>query len=146
MSPKIRELTRFGLVGALAYLVDAGGFNLLVHFPGAPLQERPLTAKIISTSLAIACAYFGNREWTWRDRERTRLRREFSLFVILNLIALIIAVVVLATSRYVLGYDSALADNISGNIIGVGLGTLFRYWSYQRWIFRPVIGVDFSGN
>jgi putative flippase GtrA len=138
-SERLREVSTFGLVGALAYLIDAGGFNLLVHAPSAPLTEKPLTAKVISTSLAIIWAYFGNREWTWRHRERARLRREFSLFLLLNFIAMGIAVTTLGISRYLLGFESALADNISANVVGVGLGTLFRFWSYQRWIFRKVI-------
>lgn len=139
MSPKVRELTSFSIVGALAYLIDAGGFNLLVHLPPAPLETKPLTAKAISTVLAILFAYYGNREWTWRERTRAKLRRELALFFTLNLIALLIAVAVLGISRYVLGYESALADNISANIIGVGLGTLFRFWSYQKWIFKSAV-------
>jgi putative flippase GtrA len=138
MPGRVRELATFGLVGALAYLVDVGGFNLLVHIPHAPLADKPLTAKVISTSLAITWAYFGNREWTWRHRERATLRREFTIFVILNGVAMGIAVTTLGISRYVLGWDSALADNISANVIGVGLGTIFRYWSYQRWVFKLV--------
>lgn len=136
MSPKLRELTSFSIVGAFAYVIDAGGFNLLVHIPPAPLENKPLTAKVVSTTLAILFAYYGNREWTWRQRTRATLRRELGLFFALNIIALVIAVLVLGVSRYVLGFESALADNISANIIGVGLGTLFRYWSYQRWIFK----------
>ena len=139
MSPRLRELTSFSIVGALAYVIDAGGFNVLVHIPHAPLETKPLTAKVLSTLAAIVFAYYGNREWTWRDRTRARLRRELTLFFILNFVALIIAVVILGFSRYVLGFESALADNISGNIIGVGLGTLFRYWSYQRWIFKTAV-------
>lgn len=132
----MRELTSFSVVGAIAYLVDAGGFNLLVHLPHAPLAEKPLTAKVLSTSMAIVTAYFGNREWTWRDRQRAHRARELTLFVLLNAVALLIAVLALGVSRYGLGFTSAIADNISGNIIGVAIGTIFRYWSYQRWIFK----------
>lgn len=136
---RLREVSAFGIVGALAYLIDAGGFNLLVHAPNALLAEKPLTAKAISTLIAVMWAYFGNREWTWRDRERADLRREFGLFVVLNLVAMGIAVTTLGISRYLLGLDSALADNISANVVGVGIGTIFRFWSYQRWIFRPMV-------
>ena len=31
-----------------------------------------------------------------------------------------------------------LADNIAGNIIGTGLGTLFRFWSYRKWVFTEI--------
>ena len=56
----------------------------------------------------------------------------------LNAIGLAITLLPLAVSRYVLDLDSALADNISANVIGIGLGTLFRFWSYRRWVFPAV--------
>jgi putative flippase GtrA len=130
------ELRKFFSVGALAYVVGVGGFNLLVHLESAPLASKPLTASIISGVVSILVAYLGNRHWTWRDRARSGARREISLFFLINGIALIFNVVCLAISRYVLGFDSALADNIAANIIGVGLGTLFRFWSYRTIVFK----------
>jgi putative flippase GtrA len=130
------ELGKFFSVGALAYVVGVGGFNLLVHLESAPLASKPLTASIISGVLSIFVAYLGNRHWTWRDRARSGARREISLFFLINGIALIFNVVCLAISRYVLGFESALADNIAANIIGVGLGTLFRFWSYRTIVFK----------
>jgi hypothetical protein len=31
--------------------------------------------------------------------------------------------------------QSPLADNISGQLVGTALGTLFRFWSYRRFVF-----------
>ena len=36
-----------------------------------------------------------------------------------------------------LGYTSILADNISGNVIGLALGTAFRFTFYKTWVFAP---------
>jgi putative flippase GtrA len=130
------ELGKFFSVGALAYVVGVGGFNILVHLENAPLASKPLTASIISGIVSIFVAYLGNRHWTWRDRARSGARREMSLFFIINGIALIFNVICLAISRYVLGFESALADNIAANVIGVGLGTLFRFWSYRTIVFK----------
>jgi putative flippase GtrA len=93
------ELGKFFSVGALAYVVGVGGFNLLVHLESAPLASKPLTASIISGILSIFVAYLGNRHWTWRDRARSGARREMSLFFIINGIALIFNVICLAISR-----------------------------------------------
>ncbi|CAM3631012.1 hypothetical protein GCM10009799_48880 [Nocardiopsis rhodophaea] len=41
----------------------------------------------------------------------------------------------MGTTVGILGLDSPLARNISGNFIGVGLATLFRFWSYRLWVF-----------
>jgi putative flippase GtrA len=131
------ELGKFFGVGLMAYLVAVGGFNLLVHLDSAPLKSKPLTASILSGALSILVAYFGNRHWTWKERQRSGASREITLFFIINLISLSFTVICLAISRYILGFDSAVADNISANIIGVGLGTLFRFWSYRTIVFKP---------
>jgi putative flippase GtrA len=131
------EFGKFFSVGALAYIVGVGGFNLLVHLDNAPLASKPLTASLISGIVSILVAYLGNRHWTWKGRQRTGAKREITLFFIINGITLIFGVICLAVSRYVLGLDSALADNISANVIGVGIGTLFRFWSYRTIVFKP---------
>jgi putative flippase GtrA len=54
---------------------------------------------------------------------------------------MVIALSCLWLSHYALGLDSPIADNISANVIGLGLGTLFRFWSYRKWVF-PAIADD----
>ena len=137
---KRRELLSFGLIGAIAFVIDVGTFNLLVHSQliggnTPPLATHPVTGKIISSILATLFAYFGNRNITWRGLSRHSIHREVALFFVFNVIAMGIAGIALAISRYVLGLDSLIADNISANVVGVGLGTLFRFWSYRKWVF-----------
>ena len=133
------ELSRFGIVGIGAFVIDVGLFNLLVHVgdPGI-LADKPLTAKTIAAVAATVFAYQVNREWTWKDRGRRGFWREYSLYFLFNAIGLVITLLPLAVSRYLLNLDSAISDNISANVIGVGLGTLFRFWSYRRWVFPAV--------
>ena len=130
----IREIAKFGVIGLIAFVIDVGVFNLLL-FGGGAFTDKPLTAKVISVAVATTFAYFGNRFWTFRHRGRTNMGREYLLFFLLNGVAMLIAVGCLAFSHYVLGLDSALADNISANVIGLALGTLFRFWSYRKWVF-----------
>jgi putative flippase GtrA len=133
------ELSRFGVVGIGAFVIDVGLFNLLVHVgdPGL-LADKPLTAKTIAAVVATVFAYQVNREWTWKDRGRRGFWREYSLYFLFNAIGLVITLLPLAVSRYLLNLDSAISDNISANVIGVGLGTLFRFWSYRRWVFPAI--------
>jgi putative flippase GtrA len=129
------EAAAFCTVGAAAFAVDSGGSNVL-HF-GAGLG--PLTAKALSTVASTLVAYAGNRMWTFRDRERDRSLRRCALFFALNGVAMAISLACLGFTRYLLGLSGPLAYNLSANVIGVGLGTVFRYWSYRRWVFprRP---------
>ncbi|MGH8970729.1 MAG: GtrA family protein [Actinomycetes bacterium] len=130
----VRELMKFGVVGATAFVVDVGLFNLLLT-----LTDKPLTSKTLSTVAAASWAYAGNRIWTFRHRGRSGVRREYVLFLLLNAVGLVIAVTCLAVSHYVLGFTSRLADNIAANVIGLGLGTAFRFWSYRRWVFPALL-------
>jgi putative flippase GtrA len=129
------EIAKFGSVGAIAYVVAVGGFNLLVHIDGAPLATKPITASVISGIVSILVAYVGNRFWTWRDRPKNKVQREIALFFVINIIGLAISSGCLAISRYTLDLHSSLSDNLSANVIGVAIGTLFRFWSYRKWVF-----------
>ena len=129
------EIAKFGSVGAVSYVVAVGGFNLLVHIKGAPLTSKPITASFLSGFISILVAYVGNRFWTWKDRPKNKVQREISLFFAINIIGLCVSAGCLAISRYVFDLHSPLSDNISANVIGVGIGMMFRFWSYRRWVF-----------
>lgn len=128
---RLRELLRFGTVGLLSAVVDVGGCNLLRFGVGV----GPLTAKTTSVIAAATIAYLGNRFWTFRHREHTGLTRQFLLFLLLNGAALLISLLCVGCSSYLLGLRGPLAYNVSANVIGLGLGTAFRYLSYRRWVF-----------
>ena len=150
MDVVVREMVKFGAVGAAAFVVDIAVFNLL-RFGlggGGPLEHKPLTAKVVSTVCATLVAWLGNRLWTFRHRRRTAVHQELALFVLFNAIGMGIAVACLGISHYVLDLRSPLADNISANGVGLVLGTLFRFWSYRTFVFTselatdPVLGED----
>ena len=129
------ELARFGSVGAAAYVVDLGLFNLLRFGPGDLLGHKPLTAKVISVAVSTMVAWLGNRYWTFSDRRSSSRGRELAGFVVVNIGGMVIAVGCLAFSHYVLGLTSGLADNISANGVGLVLGMVWRYVLYKRLVF-----------
>ena len=127
----VHELAKFGIVGVVCYAIDFSLYNVCHVAFGL----GPLTAKVISTIVAATCAYIGNRHWSFRHRARSGVRREYTLFFVLNAIGLGIALACLGFGYYVLDERSALASNIWGNVIGTGLGTVFRFWAYKKWVF-----------
>ncbi|TDC72507.1 GtrA family protein [Streptomyces hainanensis] len=126
------EVVKFGTVGALGVLVNVIVFNLCTQ--GAGLA--PVRSGVIATSAAILANYVGNRHWTYRDRDKSRRSREASLFLLFSGVGMVIENGVLALSHYGFGFTSGLADNLAKNVIGLGLGSLFRFWSYRTWVFR----------
>jgi putative flippase GtrA len=127
----VHELLKFGVVGAAAFVVDVGMFNVFRLGVGL----GPLTSKTLSVVMATTVAYFGNRHWTFRHRGRHGISREYVMFFLLNGVGLGIALTCLWFSHYVLGLRNAVADNIAANVVGLGLGTIFRFWSYRRFVF-----------
>jgi len=128
---RLPELAKFGSVGLVAYVVDLGVFNLFRVIVGT----SPIIAKVISVAVATIVAWLGNRYWTFSTRRTDTSGKELLEFASINVIGLLIGIACLWISHYLLGFTSVLADNISGNIIGLGLGTLFRYFGYQKWVF-----------
>lgn len=130
------ELGKFGVIGFIAFLIDLVIFNFL-RFAGGEgvLFDRPLTAKVLSVLVATTFAFAGNRHWTFRERSRLAIRRQYTMFFFFNVIGMAISLACLGISHYVLGYESALADNISANFVGLILGTVFRFWGYHNWVF-----------
>ena len=126
-----REMIKFGVVGLIAFVIDIGLANLLWH---TVLSDKVTTAKIISGAVATLFAWFGNRQWTFRHRRSRPAHHEVALFFGVNAIALGISALALTISHYGLGFTTLLADNIA-TIIGIGLGTLFRFWAYRRFVF-----------
>jgi len=126
----VHELTKFGTIGAAAFVIDTGMYNLFLLGTGL----GPLTSKVFATVISATFAYAGNRFWTFRHREQSGLGREYFLFFLLNGIALLFGLLVIGFTTYTLHLDDPLSLNIA-NIIGVCLGTLFRFWSYKKWVF-----------
>jgi putative flippase GtrA len=146
----VREMLKFGVVGAVAFVIDLGSYNILVFGPHllgmfsqqsteGVLHDKPLTARIIAATVSTLVAWVGNRLWTFRHRRNRQPSHELALYLLLNVVAMIISVTCLGISRYVFGLHTQLADNVT-NIIGIALGTLFRFWSYRKFVFVGMRG------
>lgn len=133
----VKYALTFGVVGLVGYVVDVGVFNLLRLgvFGEGHLAQGPIGAKVVSVAIAIVVTWIGNRYWTFRAHRRQNRVAEFAEFAVVAVGGLLIGLACLATSHYLLGFDSLLADNISGNVIGLGLGTAFRFVLYRYWVY-----------
>jgi putative flippase GtrA len=126
----IPELAKFGAVGLIGSVIDLGGAAYLHGTVGI----GPMVAKGLSIGAATVVTYLGSRFWTFRHRVNQALFREGMLFIALNVVGLAIAEVVIAVTTYGLGLKGALAYN-AASVAGTGLGTIFRYFSYKKWVF-----------
>lgn len=137
-----REVSKFGTIGAINTVVNYAVFNLLVLTVFANGQ---LKANVAATIVATTSSYFMNRHWTYRDRPKSTLRREYALFFLFNLGGMVIELGVLAVAKYGLGITGLVALNVA-KAAATGLGMVFRFWTYRTIVFKkaPVPPVPVS--
>lgn len=131
----VRQLSKFALVGGVGFVIDTLSFTLLRLTPA--FAESPIKAGFISTALAIAANWIGNRYWTFGPHRSTRSVAEAVEFVVVSLLGMAVALGCLAFSHYVLELDTVLADNISKNVVGLVLGSGIRFLLYRYWVYHP---------
>ncbi|WP_329410637.1 GtrA family protein [Streptomyces sp. NBC_00704] len=129
----IRELAKFGAVGGAGLLVNLGVFNAVRHLT----DLQVVRASVIATVVAIAFNYVGFRYFTYRDRDRSGRTREMTLFLLFSAVGLVIENGLLYAATYWFGWDSPLQSNVF-KFVGIGIATLFRFWSYRTWVFRAL--------
>ncbi|MFG3659578.1 GtrA family protein [Streptomyces sp. NPDC047706] len=129
----VREVARFGAVGGAGLLVNLLVFNLVRHVT----ELQVVRASVIATVVAIAFNYLGFRYFAYRDRDKSGRTRELTLFLLFSAVGLVIENGVLYAATYGFGWDSPLQSNIF-KFLGIGVATLFRFWSYRSWVFRAL--------
>lgn len=152
---RTRNVAAFLVVGLVGFFVDAATYNLLVFFEWngwslntftgrGVLFSDPLPAKIVAISVATLVTYIGNRYWVFTGRRDDGHGRHLLLYAIVNVVAICLQLACLGFSRYVLGLDSPLADNVAGTVIGQIVAVVFRYWGYDTLVFRrhPSVPAD----
>lgn len=128
-----QRLGSFTIVGIVAFMVDFCLFNIF----SSGLRADPVVAKVLSVAAATAVSWAGSRYITFKELGGRSTGAETSLFALTNLIGLGLAAGCLYISHYMLGFTSVFADNVSGNVFGVLLGNVLRYFAYRYVVFQP---------
>lgn len=128
--------SRFLVVGGISTLIEIGVFNLLVYALGWDL----VAAKVVASLVALVNAYLGNREWTFRHRDRRGRVAELVLFLAANAVctALGAALVWLGVevAALILGRaPGAVIVNVV-NLTSIVLVVLLRFVLYHTVVFR----------
>jgi putative flippase GtrA len=129
MAPEAFAFSMIGLGNLALYALI---FNVLLFI-------GPVKSSIIATLLTTYFAYLANRHWTYRDRPRSAVRREYTLFFAFNLIGLLIQAGVVGIAKYGFGLSETGHDRLAFNVAsaaGICIATTFRFWSYRTFVFR----------
>jgi putative flippase GtrA len=126
----IHEVAKFGVVGGLAFVLTLILVNAFRY--GAGLDA--ILSTTLANLLATVFAFLGNKFWAFRHRKGNHVGRETLLFFLFNGIGILITDAVVWAVQDGLGLTDHFSYNVA-NVIGIGLATLFRLYSYRRWVF-----------
>jgi putative flippase GtrA len=127
----VHEVAKFGIVGAIGFVVQLGVQNAL--YPGHGVGA--VTAVVIAYAVATVVTFAGNRWWAFKHRKGAGLRVEAAQFIVLNVVGIFIQVGIVDLVVHGMGHTDRLSYNVA-TIIGIGIGTLFRLFTYRRFVFR----------
>jgi putative flippase GtrA len=129
--------SRFLIVGGLSTLIEIGVFNLLVYVWGWDV----VAAKIVASLVALVNAYIGNREWTFRHRDRRSRSSELVLFVLTNAVCTAIGAGIVwigvETAAGVLGRAPGAVAVNAVNLLSIVIVIALRFVLYHFIVFRP---------
>ncbi len=127
----IHEGFKFLVVGGIGFVVTLGGADVL-HLG---LGVGKYTSITVATVAATVVTFVGNRSWTFRHREGAGTTRESVMFFVLNGVGLLFQYACIWIVQDVLHHQGGLWYNVA-NLIGIVFGTLFRFWSYRKWVWH----------
>jgi putative flippase GtrA len=127
---------RFLTVGGISTLIEVVTFNILLF----GLGWDAVAAKVVASLVALVNAYFGNRQWTFKDRARRRRWVEITLFVIVNAVctalgALLVWGGVEAASALLGRPAGPFVVNVV-NLVSIVVVVLARFGFYHSVVFR----------
>jgi putative flippase GtrA len=134
VAPRLQKLVRFGLVGLLGFVVDAGVLHLLVSLGGLTL----LPARACSFLCAATTTWAANRVFTFTAVPRLgrALLAEWAAYFAASLGGGCVNYVVFAAAIHL---SRALHDFPTVAVaIGTLAGMVFNFLMYSRYVFRPV--------
>lgn len=86
MKKLIAQFMKFGIVGVIAFLIDYGLMVALTEFFGVPY----LISNTISFTVSVVFNYVASMRYVFERRDDMSRRREFTIFVVLSIIGLIL--------------------------------------------------------
>lgn len=128
MKGLIEQFLKFGVVGAIAFLIDYGVLMLLSQVIGMD----PVISASISFVVSVVFNYVASMHYVFTRRDDISRRREFTIFVILSAIGLVINEIIMVIGVNVLG-DSALMVTIT-KLAATAIVMVWNFVSRKKWL------------
>lgn len=131
-----RQVIGFVSVGIGGFAIDVAVFNFLMILTHSNQANalNVFSIKFLAGVISTLFAWWGNRKLTFQSQSPKTL--EILKYFVVGFFAILIPLFCLFISRNIFGLSDLFADNISANIVGFTIATIFRFILYKNWVFN----------
>ena len=123
----MKKLIRFGLVGGVGFVVDAGTLILLLHF--TPLG--PYMSRAVAIALAVSATWLLNRRFTFGASRHSMIREGFR-YGSVGLTASLVNYLTYAG----LVFSMPEINPLAAMMLSSASAMIFSFYGYSRFVFR----------
>jgi putative flippase GtrA len=127
---RFNDFVRFGMVGTVGFIVDAGVLQALVSWAG----WGPIVARAVAFPTAVLATWLLNRNFTFRTSPQRTLGRSLGRYVAVSLAGA--SVNFLIYTLLVLGSAAMAAHPVVPLAVASGVALIFNYLGSKFFAFR----------
>jgi putative flippase GtrA len=133
--PFFFQLAKFGLIGVANTVVDLGIYNLFIYMSDVSSGYLIVVFKSFSVLAAIVNSYVWNKFWSFEKKEVTNVGEEFTQFLMVSLVGLLLNVGITAFVVNVIGMPAGITEKTWANIGGLTASVLVLTWNFVGYKF-----------
>lgn len=137
--PFFFQLAKFGLIGVANTVVDLGIYNLFIYMSDVSSGYPIVVFKSFSVMAAIVNSYVWNKFWSFEKKETHSIGEEFTQFLMVSLVGLLLNVGITAFVVNVIGAPAGVAEKTWANVGGLTASILVLTWNfigYKFFVFK----------
>mgnify|MGYP003394063952 CR=1 FL=1 len=137
--PFFFQLSKFGLIGVANTVIDLGIYNLFIFMSDVSSGYLIAVFKSFSVLAAIVNSYVWNKFWSFEKKETGNVGEEFTQFLLVSLVGLLLNVGITAFVVNIIGAPAGIADKTWANIGGLTASILVLTWTfigYKFFVFK----------
>ncbi|MBP7060910.1 MAG: GtrA family protein [Candidatus Moranbacteria bacterium] len=137
--PFFFQLAKFGLIGVANTVVDLGIYNFFIFMSDTSSGYLIIVFKFFSVSMAIINSYIWNKFWSFENKGTQNLKQEFSQFLMVSLVGMLLNVGITAFVVNIIGAPAGVAEKTWANIGALTASALVLTWNfigYKFFVFK----------
>lgn len=129
-APFFYQLAKFGLVGVGNTVIDAGIFSFLIFLSGITSGPMISGFRTFSVFLAIVNSYLWNKYWSFQKNESSEVSKEFTHFVAISLVGMIINVGITTFLVNIVGPQWGMTPTAWATLAGIIPVPIVLIWNF----------------